>query len=153
DRQPSIHPERHQSVANALLVDRDDDLLLEGGERADPLHPNRVPAAGGLVGDARGRGSADDEQDDHDEQGARHGTSIGLCERRLESQTGGGSGGSAASGAVGARARRCWCQSIRSTWIAPATGIAPRAPRIPASLAPTSTATSTTSGESWTVRE
>ena len=55
------------------------------------------------------------------------------------SQPIGGSCGNAGSDAVGARARRCCCQSIRITWIAPATGIAPSAPRMPASSAPIST--------------
>ena len=47
---------------------------------------------------------------------------------------------------------RCASQSSTNTWSAPAMGIAPSAPSTPASDAPISTAMSTISGESWTVR-
>src|SRR5256885_17233383 len=49
-------------------------------------------------------------------------------------------------------ARRCLSQSTVSTWIAPATGMAPRAPRMPANSAPIKIEIKTTSGESCTVR-
>ena len=48
--------------------------------------------------------------------------------------------------------RRFLCQSMISTWIPPAIGIAISAPSTPATSAPTRTATSTASGESCTVR-
>jgi hypothetical protein len=51
-----------------------------------------------------------------------------------------------------ARSRRASRYSLSTTWIAPAIGIAPSAPTIPASSAPISTAARTTSGESCTVR-
>ena len=51
-----------------------------------------------------------------------------------------------------AASRRARSHSSSSTWIVPATGIAPSAPSTPASFAPISTAIRIASGDSCTVR-
>src|SRR4051812_15483588 len=129
-------------MLRADLVQLRQDAALEAGGRG----------ADGAPGARRRCGEHAEERDErkcaHDPGGpAVHASSIGTRLRELYA------GGSAAAPAGSTTAPFRWvCQSRRSTCSVPATGMAARAPRIPASSAPTSTETSTVSAESCTVR-